>query len=146
MVAKRLHCRATLSLLLLSLSSSSLSSSSSSLSLTHSEQKTKARHLAVSASGQFYAQSPAPFSCHVNQTQALGVRCREQRETSRPTVCETARCLCALRTSGFVCVCVCMCVCVCVCVCCVRINRRSLSKCAQRGGRGTWQEPFQSKL
>ena len=85
---------------------------------THIEQKTKARHLAVSDSGQFYALLPAPFSCHVNQTQALEVRCRKQRETSRPIVCETARCLCASCTSG--------CVYVCVCVR-VLINRRSLS-------------------
>lgn len=107
------------------------------LERTHTRfQKTKARHVAATDSGQFYASLPAPFSCHVNQTQALEVRCGVQRETGCPTVCETARCLCASRTGG------------CVCVC-VRINRRSLSSThkgdeEKRGG--TWQEPFQSEL
>ena len=100
---------------------------------THTRlQKSKARHVAASNSGQFYASLPAPFSCHVDQTQALEVRCGEQRETGCPTVCETARCLCASRTSG------CMCV-------CVRINRRSLSsthKGAEERGGGPGRSHF----
>lgn len=36
--------------------------------------KTKANHLAARDSGQCYASLPGPFSCHVNQTQALEVQ------------------------------------------------------------------------